>query len=207
MINKPYAESCDRNAAQILAVIRQKFSGAGEILEIGSGTGQHAVYFAEAMPSIRWQTSDQNEMHAGIQMWLDDAGANNILPPLSLDVVVEQDWPVRKFDGVFSANTAHIMAKDAVAKMFTGVARVLKPEGLFLLYGPYMYQGKHTSESNELFDRRLRLRQPQSGVRDLEWLREIAAKVGLILLEDVEMPANNRILIWGLARDSQQESD
>jgi len=198
MAQKPYSEACAKNAAPILNVLQQRLPAQGEILEIASGTGQHAVYFAEALPGLQWQCSDLDEMHAGIQMWLDESGLSNVLPPLSLDVAQKQVWPGKKYDGVFSANTAHIMSMDLVVKMFAGVARVLKSDGLFLLYGPFMYHGEHTSESNERFDGWLKSVQPERGLRDVYWLREIAAKVGLKLVEDINMPANNRILVWSL---------
>ena len=151
MNKKPYAEACDKNGPPILEVLLQKLPDHGRVLEIASGTGQHAVYFGEALTNIEWQTSDLEEMHQGIQLWLDEAGLENVLPPLSLDVAAE--WPGENYDAVFSANTAHIMPVEAVEKMFCGVASVLKPGGLFILYGPFMYGGEHTSESNWRFDR------------------------------------------------------
>jgi len=195
MDKKPYAEACVKNGLPILEVLRQKLPNCSRVLEIASGTGQHAVYFGGAMSNVEWQTSDLVERHAGIQQWLDDAGLENVLSPLSLDVMADT-WPEQSYDVVFSANSAHIMSAEAVEKMFCGAAGVLVQAGLFLLYGPFIYSGVHNSESNMNFDRWLKLNQPQAGLRDVDWLREIAAKRGLKLLEDIEMPANNRILVW-----------
>jgi len=197
MSKKPYAEACVKNGPAILEVLRQKLPGHGRVLEIASGTGQHAVFFAEALPDIEWQTSDLKEKHHGIQQWLDEAGLENVLPPLSLDVMADV-WPEQSYDAVFSANSAHIMPVEAVEKMFRGVAKVLVPDGLFLLYGPFMYGGEHSSDSNFLFDCWLKSNGPQRGLRDVDWLRELAAKLSLTLQEDIEMPANNRILVWRL---------
>lgn len=192
---KPYAEACDENAGPILEVLQAWLPAQGKLLEIGSGTGQHAVRFAEALPGIRWQTSDRAEMHEGIMMWLDEANLPNLLSPIHLDVL-HDPWPERQFDAVFSANTAHIMPMEAVAAMFAGVAQVLKPDGLFLLYGPFMYDGEHTSESNWRFDRWIRSWEAHRGIRDVSWLKQVAAPLGLSLMEDIEMPMNNRTLVW-----------
>ena len=192
---KPYAEACDQNGPHILEVLRARLPEQGELLEIGSGTGQHAVHFAEALPGISWHTSDRSEMHDGIQVWLDDAALSNLYSPITLDVI-EDPWPVRRFDAVFSANTAHIMPKEAVEAMFAGVSRILEPGAPFLLYGPFMYDGEHTSESNWRFDRWIRSWEPHRGVRDVSWLKQLAEPLGLRLDEDVEMPANNRTLVW-----------
>lgn len=193
--DKPYAEACDENGAPIQRVLERLLPATGRLLEIGSGTGQHAVRFARAFPGIVWQTSDVRDKHAGIQLWLDEAGLDNLRPPLALDVLCDP-WPPGPFDAVFSANTAHIMPQPAVAAMFAGVAQVLKPGAPFLLYGPFMYDGVHSSDSNQRFDHWLRSIEAHRGVRDLSWLREIAAPLGLELSEDVEMPVNNRILVW-----------
>lgn len=194
-MSKPYAQSCDENGAPILEVLRSRLSGRRELLEIGSGTGQHAVMFGGAMPEVTWQSSDRLQMHEGIRLWLDEANLPNVPPPLALDVL-EDCWPETTFDAVFSANTAHIMSPRAVEAMFAGACGVLRPGGQFLLYGPFMYAGRHTSESNRHFDHWLKTREAHQGVRDVEWLRQVAAPLGLSLDEDVEMPANNRTLVW-----------
>ena len=193
--DKPYAEACDQNGPPILQVLTRTLPAQGELLEIGSGTGQHAVMFAQHFPDIIWHTSDRAEMHQGIQLWLDETSLANLRSPIALDVL-NDPWPEKQFDAIFSANTAHIMSMVAVEAMFTGVAKSLKPGAPFLLYGPFMYDGVHTSESNWRFDRWIRSWEAERGVRDVSWLKEIAKPLGLNLDEDVEMPENNRTLIW-----------
>ncbi len=195
-IRKPFAESSEENKRPILRVLAERLSTARTVLEIGSGTGQHAVYFGEAMPMLIWQTSELPEMHAGIRLWLDEAGLGNVLNPIALDVEIASQWPDQQYDAVYSANTAHIMSADGVAAMFSGIGRILNRQGQFLLYGPFMYSGKHTAPSNEQFDHWLRIQAPHRGVRDLVWLKQLAKQSGMELSEDLEMPVNNRILVW-----------
>jgi cyclopropane fatty-acyl-phospholipid synthase-like methyltransferase len=195
MADKPFSESCVDNRAPILEVLKPRVAACERLLEIGSGTGQHAVYFAPELPHLRWQTSDRREQHPGICAWLDDAAAHNILRPLALDVL-EDGWPLGPYDAVFSANTAHIMPEAAVEAMFHGIGRVLVSGGPFLLYGPFNYDGRFSAPSNAEFDHWLRRRDPQMGIRDVSWLAELAAASGLVLDVDVEMPVNNRLLVW-----------
>jgi cyclopropane fatty-acyl-phospholipid synthase-like methyltransferase len=192
---KPYAESCEENGPPILEVLKARLPREGELLEIGSGTGQHAVMFASTLPGIQWHTSDRAETHQGIAMWLAEAKLPNLHAPIALDVL-DDPWPEQQFDAVYSANTAHIMPVEAVAAMFEGISRILKPGAPFLLYGPFMYDGEHSSESNRRFDHWLRSCEEHRGIRDLSWLKEVAEPLGLVLEEDVEMPVNNRILVW-----------
>lgn len=193
-MEKPYSESCDQNKDPILDVLRKEFSQVRYVLEIGSGTGQHAVYFGEHLPHLVWQTSDIVIYHAGIRAWLDEAALPNVLPPLALDV--EHDpWPTRQ-DAVFSANTVHIMGWPQVQCMFAGIGKVLAPSSVFCLYGPFNYHGAYTSPSNARFDAWLKARDPASGVRDFEALDVLAGKAGLLLTQDHEMPVNNRMLVW-----------
>jgi cyclopropane fatty-acyl-phospholipid synthase-like methyltransferase len=195
-MNKPYAESADQNKDAILAVLRQEFQSCRSVLEIGSGTGQHAIYFASHLLHLTWQTSERAEHLPGIQLWLQEANLENIRAPIELDVDMPK-WPVvGEVDGVFSANTAHIMSEASALRMLSGVARVLEPGGRFCLYGPFQYDGQHTSESNIRFDAWLKSRDPQSGVRDANQLAQHAASEGLSLVRDHAMPANNRILVW-----------
>lgn len=193
-MNKPYSEACDENKAPILAVITPLFQQAASVLEVGSGTGQHAVHFATALPHLTWQASDVPFNLPGIRLWLAEAGLPNLPPPLPLDVL--GDWPTGPFDGVFSANTAHIMGEPEVAAMLLGVGRVLAPGGRFALYGPFRIAGRHTSESNARFDAALRARNPRMGVRDLDDLIGLAEQSGIRLMDDIPMPVNNRTLIW-----------
>ena len=194
-MNKPFSQACENNQGPILAILRRHLADGWRVLEIGSGTGQHAVHFGTHLPSIAWQTSDRIEHHDGIRRWLADAGLANVAPPLELDVRV-QPWPVDRTEAVFSANTAHIMSWPAFMAMLTGVGRVLVPGGLFLLYGPFSYSGAHTSRSNAAFDASLRARDPAMGVRDFDAVDALARAAGLELLEDNAMPANNRLLVW-----------
>lgn len=192
---KPYSESCDQNRAPILAVLKEQLAGRSQLLEIGSGTGQHAVYFSPEFPELCWQTSDVSAMHPAILAWLDDASGGNIEAPLSLDVC-RDSWPAPGYDAVFSANTVHIMAWPEVECLFAGVGKVLKGTGVFCLYGPFNYQGRYTSASNENFDRWLKARDSASGIKDFEALQKLAEKAGMHLERDYEMPANNRLLVW-----------
>lgn len=193
---KPYAESCEQNRDPILAVLQKILADRKQVLEIASGTGQHAVYFGEALPHLTWQTSELPENHAGIQAWLDDVRLPNVLPPLAIDLH-EDAWPLAtSFDAIFNANTVHIVSWPAVERMFAGIGRVLAEGGLLCLYGPFNYGGNFTSESNARFDAWLKGRDPESGVRDFEALDQLARLQGLVLQQDVEMPANNHTLVW-----------
>lgn len=194
-MNKPYAESCDQNREPILAVIRPLLQESQNVLEIGSGTGQHAIYFGAQLPQLRWYTSDRREYHSGIQAWLEDAALPNVLPPFELDVL-RSSWPALAVDAIFSANTTHIMHWPEVEALFTGAGTLLPSGGRFLLYGPFSFSGQHSSDSNLQFDQRLRARDPMSGVRDFDDLNRIAAEAGLEFRHNYEMPVNNRILFW-----------
>lgn len=194
---KPYAESSEQNRDPILAVLQGFFDAPGRVLEIGSGTGQHAVYFSAELPHLSWQPSEVAANLPGIHAWRDEAGLDNVLAPLELDVR-RRPWPVEAaaYEYAYSANTAHIMSWPAVCEFIAGVGEALAPGGRFALYGPFNYGGRFTSESNARFDAWLKGRDPHSGVRDFEAVRELAADAGLELAEDVAMPANNRTLCW-----------
>ena len=193
---KPFSDACEQNKLPILTVISEYFTDATNILEIGSGTGQHAVFFAEQLPHLCWHTSDQLVYHDGIKQWLVDYQGQNIRGPYLLDVTDSTSWPEEKFDGVFSANTAHIMSWPAVVNMFIGVGNILNSKGFFCLYGPFNYNGRYTSASNQQFDNYLKARDPLSGIRDFGELNKLANQVGLTLVNDHEMPVNNRTLVW-----------
>lgn len=192
---KPFSEACEQNKYPILAVLQQYFAEVQTVLEIGSGTGQHAVFFADQFPHLQWLTSEVESLRDGIRLWLDEAQLPNVLPPLELDVN-QLDWPVDQVDAVFSANTVHIMDWYSVENMFTGIGRVLKAQGVFCLYGPFNYQGVYTSDSNARFDMWLKQRDPRSGIRDIEALNALARQQDMVLCADHAMPANNRILVW-----------
>jgi cyclopropane fatty-acyl-phospholipid synthase-like methyltransferase len=192
---KPHSPASDRNRDPILAVLRRHFSAAHTVLEIGSGTGQHAVHFARALPASIWQCSDRAPYLPGIRQWLDEAQLPNTPPPLELDVAVGP-WPGAKFDAVFSANTLHIMGWEEVEAFFGGLEAVLAEPAMLAVYGPFNYNGRFTSDSNREFDASLRARDPRMGIRDFEAVDRLAAPIGLRLVEDAAMPANNRCLVW-----------
>ena len=191
---KPYSEACEENKQPILEVLQRLFAHSGRVLEVGSGTGQHAVYFAAALPHLYWQTSDRLEHHEGICAWLAERSLPNTGWPIDLDVGGR--WPQQSYDGVFSANTTHIMSWPEVGRFFQGVGQVLQAQGRFALYGPFNFAGEYTSESNARFDVWLKARDPQSGIRNFEDLDVLAASQGLAFEEDIPMPVNNRILVW-----------
>ena len=195
MIEKPYAEATVRNSEAILGAIREEFCGLQSILEIGSGTGQHAVFFCQALDHLVWQTSDVAGNHRGIRAWLADASLTNVLEPLFLDVL-EARLPRQSYDGVFSANTAHIMSPEAVEKMFTLVATVLQDNGVFVLYGPFRHGGRFNAPSNADFHRSLRQRDPDMGIRHIEELDSLALRGGMRRVRFYAMPANNSLAVW-----------
>ena len=199
MTDKPYSESCEQNRSPILAVLRAVFADRQHVLEIGSGTGQHAVYFGAELPHLRWQTADVLAHHPGIEAWRTEAALPNVLPPLELDAN-ETGWHSGRYDALFSANTLHIMSVQEVEKCFTGIGQVLEPGGVLAIYGPFNYQGQFTSDSNARFDQWLKSRDPASGIRDFEAIDALARPQGLALLHDHAMPANNRTLVWTRSR-------
>ena len=192
---RAYSEACERNKVPILALLRDYFSTPGLILEIGSGTGQHAVYFAEQLPHLTWQPSDVSANLAGIEQWRQAANLANLKPALALDVT-RQPWPLAQADGVFSANTAHIMSWAMVEACIAGVGMILRPDGYFCLYGPFSYRGQFTSASNAQFDASLRSRDAAMGIRAFEDVDAQAQKAGMSLVADHAMPANNQLLVW-----------
>jgi hypothetical protein len=186
-MEKPFSEASARNRAPILAILKRAFAERKHVLEIGSGTGQHAAYFARELPHLIWQASDVAENLAGIREWVSQP------PPVELDV--EREWPKLAVDAVFSANTCHIMSWPQVERMFAGIANIATLK-TFCLYGPFNDGGKYTSESNARFDAMLRRNDPASGLRDFEKIRALAEAAGLTLQEDNAMPANNRLLVF-----------
>ncbi len=194
-INKPYSESCDQNRDVILKTIQPLLAHKRSVLEIGSGTGQHAVYFANAMPHLIWQCSDQIEYHQGIKQWLTEENLDNTPAPISLSVSTD-DWPSNTFDAIFSANAVHIMSWDNVLDFIHNAIKIINLDGLLILYGPFNYNGKHTSDSNARFDTWLKNRDSKSGIRDFETINELVETEGMSFENDIQMPANNRILCW-----------
>jgi SAM-dependent methyltransferase len=176
-------------------VLRPAFSACKHVLEIGSGTGQHAVHFATEMPGIVWQPSEQAESMPALRKRIFNEGPSNLRAPVELDVT-QLPWDVRRVDGIFTANTLHIMHWPQVEALFAGLPAVVKPEAVLAIYGPFRYGGEYTSESNESFDTLLHARDPQSGIRDFEAVDALARGAGFALVADHPMPANNQALIW-----------
>ena len=191
-MNLPFAEAAEQNKVVIFDAIRPYLKG--DVLEVGSGTGQHAEFCASQVPELRWQTSDLAANLPGIAARIAASGLQNLAPPIELDVL--KSWPEQLYDMVYTANSFHIMNATMVAACIDGAGRCLRPGGVFAVYGPFSYDGAHTSDSNARFDQMLRARDPRSGIRDFEWIEQLANEAQLELLEDVEMPVNNRTLIW-----------
>ena len=193
-MDRPFSQACENNKVPILEVLSEHFSAVNSVLEIGSGTGQHAAFFAEQLPHLQWQPTDQQHYISGIEAWRDFSQLDNLLPPLVLDV--NQPWPIETITAIFSANTVHIMSWPEVERLFAGIKAVLASGGVLCLYGPFNYGGEYTSESNARFDQWLKARDPLSGIRDFEAVNGLAQANGLSLLKDYAMPANNRCLVW-----------
>jgi SAM-dependent methyltransferase len=194
----PFSEACERNKEPILAVLREAFAGVTHVLEIGSGTGQHAVHFALALPQIVWQPSETAEAMPGLRKRIFAEGPKNLRAPVPLDVT-ETPWDLRKVDGVFTANTLHIMHWPQVEAFFAHLPAVMKPETVLAIYGPFRYGGEFTSLSNGEFDAMLRARDPGSGIRDFEAVNALARRAGFRFVADHLMPANNQMLVWTTA--------
>jgi SAM-dependent methyltransferase len=192
---KPYSEACERNKDPILDVLRVAFADRSKVLEIGSGTGQHAAHFARHLPRLLWQPSDRPENIAGIAAWRRDAAAPNLLAPIVLDID-DATWPDAGADAVFTANTLHIVSWLHVQRLFERVGVLLPEAGALAVYGPFNYGGVHTAQSNARFDVMLRSRDPLSGIRDFEKVDELARENGMALVKDYAMPANNRTVVW-----------
>ena len=190
----PFSQACENNKQAILSLLTEVFSSTRHVLEVGSGTGQHAVFFAQHLPHLIWQTSDLAINHDGINAWIAEHPSPNLLAPIELDVI--QKWPCGEVDGIFTANTLHIMAWPIVERFFAGVAENLQQGGRLVIYGPFKYQGLFTSDSNAAFDLWLKTHDPARGVRDIEAILALAATAGLALLSDTAMPANNQLLVF-----------
>jgi cyclopropane fatty-acyl-phospholipid synthase-like methyltransferase len=195
MDDKPFAPACERNRDPILGVLRSHFSDRERVLEIGSGTGQHAVHFAAAMPSLVWQTSDRVENLPGIRAWLAEANLANTPPPIELDVATGRR-PTARYDAIFSANTLHIMSWAEVEMLFAALPNITTTDAKLAIYGPFNYDGAYTSASNAAFDESLKQRVPHMGIRDMEAVDQLARDAGFAMIDDAPMPANNRTLVW-----------
>ncbi|MBC7172987.1 MAG: DUF938 domain-containing protein [Polyangiaceae bacterium] len=186
----------ERNKRPILEVLQRVLPPSGRVLEISSGTGQHASHFAHALPSHRLLPSDVlDENLESIRAYVADAGLPNLEPPLRIDVL-DRDYQVGTVDAVFNANMIHIAPWECAVALFEGAARHLRSQGILVLYGPFRVGGTHTAESNAAFDASLRERDSRWGVRDIEAVEREASRVGLTLEETVPMPANNLCLVF-----------
>lgn len=192
----PFSAACERNKEVIGDTIAPYLQTLDSVLEIGSGTGQHAVYLASQFPHLQWQTSDQQEYLEGISAQLNQAHVDNLLPPLQLEVG-QTDWAAgNRYSAIYSANTLHIMAWEKVQALFAGLSAVSNPRAYLIIYGPFKYAGRFTSESNRTFDASLRSRGCGSAIRDFEEVDALAQQADFLLLQDHAMPANNQCLVW-----------
>ena len=190
-----FSQAADNNKTPILDVLKDWLKPGASVLEIGSGSGQHAIHFSQALSNIQWLPSDRPAVQSLLQHNAKKYGSSNLLVPITLDLA-ESEWPASQIDAVYSANVLHIVSTDLGETMMKGAARCLQAGGLFILYGPFRYQGTFTTPSNAEFDDWLRVRDPNSGIRDFEWVDDLARAGDLILQEDRSMPANNQCLVF-----------
>lgn len=197
-MNKPFSQACENNKQPILNILKSVFSTSKHVLEIGSGTGQHAVFFGKDLPHLTWQTSDLLINHAGINAWLSEAALCNVQKPIVIDLnePLPEFTKTKPIDALYTANTLHIISWQLVIKFFDAIRQNLAPNAKVCIYGPFNYQGKFTSESNANFDLWLKDRDPSSGIRNIEDILELANSANLELINDHEMPANNRLLMF-----------
>ncbi|TMP53214.1 MULTISPECIES: DUF938 domain-containing protein [unclassified Pseudoalteromonas] len=193
-MTKPFSQACENNKNHILKALQPALQNAGSVLEIGSGTGQHSVFFAKKLPHLQWYTSDREVNHQGIKLWHDEVQLANLHPPLLLDL--NDPWPVNKVDAIYTANTFHIVSWELITRFFAGVNQHLNQQGVVCVYGPFKYKREFTSPSNDEFNSLLQSRDPLSGIRDFEAVEQLAVQSGLKLLSDTAMPANNQLLIF-----------
>lgn len=190
-----FSKAAEKNQGPIQHVLSEALAASRRVLEIGSGSGQHACAFARQLPHLLWQPSETSEFFSALAENLRRHGTDNLCPPVLLDVQAAA-WPVTRIDAIFSANTLHIMPWQTVEAMFAGIGRTLDDSGLLCIYGAMRYKGAFTSASNEQFDRSLKQRDPRRGIRDFEAVDGLARQQGLILLVDRQMPSHNQLLIW-----------
>ena len=190
-----HSEACERNKYPILKILRNVFSNSKNVLEIGSGTGQHAVYFGKNLSHLTWQPTDLKENISDITERIELEGTKNVRLPIELDVT-KHPWPVSGVDAIFTANTFHIMSWEYASDFFKGGGNVLTGEGVMCIYGPFKYNGEFTTESNAEFDKWLKSRGLESGIRDFEEVNKLALEQGFKLASDHNMPANNQCIVW-----------
>jgi len=190
-----FSQAADNNKAAILEVLAEQLPRQARLIEIGSGAGQHAIHMAAALNHVLWQPTDVATVLPMLTSNISEYGAANILSPTALDLAT-QEWPVQTYDCVYSANVMHIVSTELGENLIRGAAKMLTADGMLALYGPFKYEGNFTSSSNADFDLWLKARDEQSGIRDFEWVHDLAARSGLQLLLDQRMPANNQALIF-----------
>lgn len=195
MIGKPFSAACERNQQFIVEQLKPLLATAKRVLEIGSGTGQHAVFFAKNLPHLLWQTSDLDIQHAGINLWINESQLTNVLKPLSLNVNTDP-LPDNDYDAIYTANTFHIMSWETVKRCIQKVGHSLTDGGLFIVYGPFIFDGIELAPSNVNFDTMLKAQHPDQGLRSFEEIIQIARKVDLEHKETIPLPANNVLLIF-----------
>ena len=198
-MSKPFVPAADRNKDPILTVLARILGSVERVLEIGSGTGQHAVHFAAKLPHLTWQPSELPASQEAIRSWVEEARLPNLKLPIVLDVD-QMPWPKIEAGAVYSANTVHYMPEASVSSMFQEISKLLPRYGLFCLYGPFNYDGEFVSEGNRQLDVWLKSQDPRYGIRDFEALKNLATDLDMTLLEDCAMPANNRLLVWERAQ-------
>jgi hypothetical protein len=193
---KGFAPAAERNRQPILDVLRRVLPPAGLVLEVASGTGQHAIFFSEHLPALQWQPTDaSSEALRSIGTWVDETARANLLAPLELDVR-SSPWPLTNADALLCINMIHISPWETTEALFHGASKLLTGGCPLITYGPYRFHGEHTAPSNAAFDQSLRSRNASWGVRDIDELLELGGQTGFTLEEQVVMPANNMTLMW-----------
>ncbi len=191
----PFSQASENNKLPIMGVLQRHLQDRTTVLEIGGGTGQHAEFFSSQLPQLVWQSSDVPDQVETLNLRIAAAKNANLPAAIAIDVD-EADWNSRRFDAIFTANTLHIMSQASVTSLFKGLCQSIQLGGLLLVYGPFKYRGDYTTQSNARFDLWLKQRDPSSGIRDFEWVNELAKGAGFELIEDNAMPANNQLLVW-----------
>ena len=191
----PFSQACENNKQVILEILERYLKDGDQVLELAGGTGQHCVHFAANLPNLHWQSSDIPSNLHNLNRRLAHAKLANLPEAIAIDVN-HPCWNSNRPTAIFSANSLHIMSADSVENFFKGTGKVLQANGSLVVYGPFKYAGRFTSESNQSFDRLLKNRDPASGIRDFEWVSDLATKANLTLIEDNTMPANNQLLVW-----------
>ena len=191
---KEFSQACENNKTPILGVLKKHFINVSRVLEVGSGSGQHAIYFSQQLDWLTWQPTEIRERIQVLQDNCKLSSRDNLCSPLTLNIF--ESWPETQLDAVFSANTLHIVPASGIEAIFSRIAPNISSRFRVAIYGPFKYRGKYTSDSNAVFDNWLRTQNPNSGIRDFEVVDEVARDIGLSLIEDCIMPANNQLLVW-----------